>query len=375
MQRSAFSGRGLTTETKGIDFVLLMGLLDSTLAQIRPLNTSRSHNIQARLDSLTKPRGSLGRLEEVALRCALITGRERPRAGHKVLIICCGDHGVCDEGVSAYPREVTAQMVYNYLRGGAAVTVLARQLGIELRVVDLGVDHHFASKLPGLIQRKVARGTANFVYGPAMSLTHAIQAIEVGVAVAAEAVRDGAQLLGVGEMGIGNSTAAAAICAALSGIAPEELTGFGAEIDEERRRRKIGVIHRALIRNPPNPADPLSVLAGVGGYEIAGIAGICLAGAALHIPVVIDGFIATAGAWVACVLHPAAKEALFFAHLSSEHGHRRALAALQVQPLLELGMRLGEGTGAALAMSLVDSAVRLYDEMATFAEAGVAEKN
>ena len=351
-----------------------MGLLDTTLAQIRPLNTLRSDNIQARLDSLTKPRGSLGRLEEVAQRCALITGCDRPRVDHKVLIVCCGDHGVCDEGVSAYPREVTAQMVYNYLRGGAAITVLARQLGIELQVVDLGIDHNFALELPGLIQRKVARGTANFVHGPAMPLTHAIQAIEIGVAVATEAVRNGAQLLGVGEMGIGNSTAAAAICAALSGIAPEELTGFGAEIDEERRRRKIEVIQYALTRNPPNPADPLSILASVGGYEIAGITGICLAGAALHIPVVIDGFIATAGAWVACTLHPAVKEALFFAHLSSEHGHRRVLAALQVQPLLELGMRLGEGTGAALAMSLVDSAVRLYDEMATFAEAGVADK-
>ncbi|MGE0826952.1 MAG: nicotinate-nucleotide--dimethylbenzimidazole phosphoribosyltransferase [Candidatus Binatia bacterium] len=351
-----------------------MNLLDTTLNQIGPLGTTLTGRIQARLDSLTKPRGSLGRLEEVALRCALIAGHEHPQVHNKVLIVCCGDHGVCDEGISAYPRAVTAQMVYNYLRGGAAISVLARQLQIALHVVDLGVDHDFAPDLPGLMQRKVAHGTANFTQRPAMTRVEARQAVETGIVVASEAVRTGAQLLGVGEMGIGNSTAAAALCAALSGRSPEEFTGFGAEVSEARRRHKVAIIQRALDRHRPDRTDPLGILASVGGYEIAGITGICLAGAALRVPVVVDGFIATAGAWVACALQAATKDCLLFAHLSSEQGHRRVLDVLQVKPLLDLGMRLGEGTGAALGMGIIDSAVRLLNEMATFTEAGVTDK-
>lgn len=351
-----------------------MSLLDATLSNIQPLDTSLVVRVQMRLNSLTKPPGSLGRLEVLALQCAAITGRERPRMDNKVLFVCCGDHGVCDEGVSAYPREVTAQMVYNFLRGGAAISVLARQLGITVRVVDMGVDHDFAPELPGLIQRKVAHGTVNFVRGPAMTQTQTLQAIEVGITLATDAIRDGAQLLGVGEMGIGNTTAATAVLSALSGIAPETLTGLGTGVDETGRRRKVAVVKQALAYHQLRSTDPLRALATVGGYEIAGIVGICLAGAALRVPVVIDGFIATAGAWVACTLHPAVKERLIFAHLSTEQGHRHILTALDAQPLLDLHMRLGEGTGAALGMSLVDSAVRILDEMATFAEAGVAGK-
>lgn len=351
-----------------------MGLLDATLSNIQPLDTSLAVRVQTRLNSLTKPPGSLGRLEALALRCALITGRERPRMDNKVLFVCCGDHGVCDEGVSAYPREVTAQMVYNFLRGGAAVSVLARQLGITVRVVDMGVDHDFAPELPGLIRRKVARGTANFARGPAMTPAQTLQAIEVGITLATEAIRDGAQLLGVGEMGIGNTTAATAMLSALSGITPEVLTGSGTGIDETGRRRKAAVVKQALAHHQLCSTDPLRVLAAVGGYEIAGIVGICLAGAASHVPVVIDGFIATAGAWAACALYPDVKERLIFAHLSAEQGHRHALAVLGVQPLLDLHMRLGEGTGAALGMNLVDSAVCLLDEMATFTEAQVSNR-
>jgi nicotinate-nucleotide--dimethylbenzimidazole phosphoribosyltransferase len=262
-------------------------------------------------------------------------------------------------------------MVYNFLRGGAAITVLARQLGIEVRVVDLGVDHDFDPLLPGLIQRKIGRGTANLARGSAMTQKAAVQAVETGITLAEEVIREGAQLLGVGEMGIGNSTAAAALLAAFSGIDPEELTGTGTGIDETLRRRKIAVVRRALACNRPDPADPLGVLASLGGYEIASITGVCLAGAAWRVPVVIDGFIATAGAWAACALHPAIKDRLIFAHLSAEQGHRRVLDALRVNPLLDLGMRLGEGTGAALGMNLVESAVRLLNEMATFAEARV----
>ncbi|MGH7961851.1 MAG: nicotinate-nucleotide--dimethylbenzimidazole phosphoribosyltransferase [Candidatus Binatia bacterium] len=350
-----------------------MQRLEQTLSRILPLDSALAGRVQARLDSLTKPRGSLGRLEELALRCALITGQERPQVESKVLFVLCADHGVCDEGVSAYPREVTAQMVQNFLRGGAAITVLARQLGINIRVVDMGVAHDFDPHLPELIQHKIGRGTANLARGPAMTREAALRAVETGIALAEEAVCEGAQLLGVGEMGIGNSTTAAALLSAFSGISPEELTGTGTGIDEGARRKKVEVVHRALACNRPDPADPLGVLASVGGYEIAGITGLCLAGVASRVPVVVDGFIATAGAWAACALHPLVKDRLIFAHLSAEQGHSRVLAALQVKPLLDLDMRLGEGTGAALGMSLAESAVRLFTEMATFAEAGVTK--
>lgn len=350
-----------------------MRTIEETLRGITPLEPTLATRVQHRLDLLTKPRGSLGRLEELALRCALITGQERPEAARKVLVVCCADHGVSAEGVSAYPREVTAQMVYNFLRGGAAITVLARQFDLTVQVVDLGVDHDFAPELPGLLQHKIGYGTANIAHGPAMSRHDAVRAIEVGIAVAEDAIRGGAQLLGVGEMGIGNTTVATALLAALSGIDPDHLTGIGTGIDERGRRHKVNIVRQALACNVPDPADPLGTLAGLGGYEIAGITGICLAGAAHHIPVVIDGFIATAGAWVACALHPAVKERLIFAHCSAEQGHRQVLAALDVRPLLDLDLRLGEGTGAALGMGLVESAVRLLNEMATFAEAGVVE--
>ena len=352
-----------------------MSQLDTILHQIRPLDTALRYHVHTRLDSLTKPRGSLGRLEELALQCALITGQARPRVDHKVLFICCGDHGVCEEGISAYPREVTAQMVYNFLRGGAAISVLARQLGITVKVVDLGVAHEFPAGLPGLLSHKIAYGTNNFIYAPAMTEAQTRQAIDVGISLATAAVREGAQLLGVGEMGIGNTTAATAMLSALSGITPDILTGLGTGLDETRRQHKVTVIQNALSYHRLCSSPPLHILATVGGYEIAGIVGICLAGAALHVPVVIDGFIATAGAWVACALNPAVKERLIFAHQSAEQGHPYILAALQVQPLLDLQLRLGEGTGAALGMGVIDAAVRLLDEMATFAEAGVASKN
>jgi nicotinate-nucleotide--dimethylbenzimidazole phosphoribosyltransferase len=351
-----------------------VALLEQTLKRIRPLDFTLAKLAQARLDQLTKPRESLGRLEELAVRCALITGQERPQVDAKVLFVFCADHGVSAAGVSAYPQEVTAQMVYNFLRGGAAITVLARQLNITVRVVDLGVDADFDPQLPGLIHGKIGRGTANLAEGPAMSQEATLRAVETGISLTEEAIDNGAHLLGVGEMGIGNSTAAAALLSAFSGIMPEELTGSGTGIDEATRRKKTEIVRRALVSNQPDPADPLSVLAKLGGYEIAGIVGACLAGAARRVPVVIDGFIATAGAWVASALHPGVKDCLIFAHLSAEQGHSRVLAALQVQPLLNLGMRLGEGTGAALGMGLVESGVRLFNEMATFAEAGVTDR-
>jgi nicotinate-nucleotide--dimethylbenzimidazole phosphoribosyltransferase len=234
--------------------------LERTLSRIQPLDPTLAGRVQARLDALTKPQGSLGRLEELALRCALITGQERPQVNVKVLFVLCADHGVCAEGVSAYPRQVTAQMVHNFLRGGAAITVLARQLGITVQVVDLGVDHDFDPQLPDLIQRKIGCGTANLAQGPAMIREAAVEAVETGIDLAEEAVRDGVQLLGVGEMGTGNSTAAAALLSAFSGIAPEELTGTGTGIDETTRHRKVEVVRRALACNQSDPAEPLGVL-------------------------------------------------------------------------------------------------------------------
>lgn len=234
-----------------------MRTIEETLRGITPLEPTLATRVQHRLDLLTKPRGSLGRLEELALRCALITGQERPEAARKVLVVCCADHGVSAEGVSAYPREVTAQMVYNFLRGGAAITVLARQFDLTVQVVDLGVDHDFAPELPGLLQHKIGYGTANIAHGPAMSRHDAVRAIEVGIAVAEDAIRGGAQLLGVGEMGIGNTTVATALLAALSGIDPDHLTGIGTGIDERGRRHKVNIVRQALACNVPDPADPL----------------------------------------------------------------------------------------------------------------------
>ncbi len=354
-----------------------MRLMQETLGQITPILSDLADTVQARLDQLTKPQGSLGRLEDIARCCVMITGREHPQVTKKVLFVFCGDHGVAAEGVSAYPREVTAQMVLNCLHGGAAICVLARQLGIDVNIVDVGVDADFSPEQPeqfGFINKKIGRGTANFTQQPAMTQEAAVRAIEVGIALTAKAIHNGAQLIGAGEMGIGNTTSATALLCALSGFSPEELTGVGTGIHEEARQKKIAVIRTALALHTLERADPLGILAHLGGYEIAAMVGVYLAGAAQKVPLLVDGFIATSAAWIACGLSPAVKGHLIFAHCSAEQGHQKVLDALHVQALLDLKMRLGEGTGAALGMSIVESAVRLYSEMATFAEAAVSEK-
>lgn len=365
-----------------------MRLMQETLGQITPILSDLADTAQARLDQLTKPQGSLGRLEDIARCCVMITGHEHPQVTKKVLFVFCGDHGVAAEGVSAYPREVTAQMVLNCLHGGAAISVLARQLGIDVKIVDVGVDADFSPEQPeqfGFINKKIGRGTANFTRQPAMTQEAAVRAIEVGIALTTEAIHNGAQLIGAGEMGIGNTTSATALLCALSGFSPEELTGVGTGIHEEARQKKIAVIRTALALysseradalalHTLERADPLGILAHLGGYEIAAMVGVYLAGAAQKVPLLVDGFIATSAAWIACDLNPAVKGHLLFAHCSAEQGHQKVLNALHVQPLLDLKMRLGEGTGAALGMSIVESAVRLYNEMATFAEAAVSEK-
>ena len=354
--------------------IRIMTLLHDTLAKIQPVDTELLKKAQAKLDNKTKPLGSLGRLEEFAGRFAAITGSLDPDTEKKVIFTFAADHGVVAEGVSAFPKEVTPQMVFNFLRGGAGVNVLARHAGVEVRVVDIGVDHDFEG-IPGLIHRKIARGTRNFAKGPAMTREEAVAAIETGIALADECREEGIAMAGTGEMGIGNTTSASAIIAAISGMPVGKVTHRGTGINDAALRNKIRVIERALEVNGPDPADPLDVLTKVGGLEIAGIAGLVIGCAANRIPVVIDGFISTAGALIAAEMHPHIKEYIFAAHRSVEIGHQFMLEHLGAKPILDLELRLGEGTGAALAMGLIEAGVKILKEMATFEEAGVAEQN
>jgi nicotinate-nucleotide--dimethylbenzimidazole phosphoribosyltransferase len=348
-------------------------MLDETLKGIRPVNDELFEKAQARLDSLTKPPGSLGRLEEFARRLVAISGNTMPVLDRKVIFTLAGDHGVSGSGVSAYPKEVTPQMVFNFLRGGAGINVLARQAGADVAVVDVGVDYDFGDA-GGLISRKVVSGTRNMLHGPAMSRQEALKCIEVGIGLAGEYAAKGYRMFGTGDMGIGNTTPSSAIAAVITGRPAGEVTGRGTGISDEGLKRKIEVIEQAIDENKPDPADPLDVLSKVGGAEIAGIAGICLGGAANGIPVVVDGFISTAGALVAYELEPSVADYLFAAHRSVEVGHTAMLDRMGLEPILDLGLRLGEGTGAALAMMLIEAGLRIYREMATFGEAGVSEK-
>jgi nicotinate-nucleotide--dimethylbenzimidazole phosphoribosyltransferase len=291
----------------------------------------------------------------------------------KAVIVFAGDHGVVAQGVSAYPQAVTEQMVYNFLRGGAAINVLARQAGARMRVVDAGVAAVLAPT-DGLVLGKVAPGTADMACGPAMSPEQALAALELGMRVAEAEVAAGLDVLACGEMGIGNTTPATAIVAALTGLAPDAVAGPGTGLLPEAVRHKARVVAEALAVNRPDPSDGLDLLRKVGGFEIGAIAGAMLAAAAARVPVVVDGFIATAGAMIACTLAPAARGYLFAGHRSAEPGHDAALAHLGLVPLLDLRMRLGEGTGAVLAMHVVEAAARILAEMATFGEAGVSDK-
>jgi nicotinate-nucleotide--dimethylbenzimidazole phosphoribosyltransferase len=323
------------------------------------------------LDSLTKPPRSLGRLEELAVGLASLRGGA-PRVEQPVILTFAADHGVASQGVSAYPQIVTAQMLENFLRGGAAINVLARQAGARLVVADFGVAHR-VSGLPGLVACSLGLGTADMTQGPAMSRAQALAAVEQGARLAEGAIDEGADLLATGEMGIANTTAASAITAAITGAPPSAVTGRGTGVDDATWLRKVDAVSRALEVNVPDPRDGLDVLAKVGGFEIGGLVGVVLAGAARRVPVVLDGFIAGAAALVAEVLAPRARHALFAAHRSLEPGHTRALTSLGLTPYLELEMRLGEGTGAALFVHLARAAARLYTEMATFKSAGVTE--
>jgi nicotinate-nucleotide--dimethylbenzimidazole phosphoribosyltransferase len=350
-----------------------MNLLERTIEAIRPIDPRWIEAAERHQLELTKPPGSLGRLEEIANRCAAIRESLRPTSTHPRIVVFAADHGVCAEGVSAYPQEVTAQMVANYLRGGAAINALARAGDIELKVVDVGVRAPFGA-IEGLISRRAAAGTRNFCREPAMTETQMFAAIETGIELAGEAAAEGCDLLGFGEMGIGNTTPAAAIAAALTGERVENVVGRGAGLDDEGIARKRRAIERGLALHASRLTSPLGILQCVGGFEIAAMCGFCLGAAAVRLPVVTDGFIATAAAALAVRLCPAMAGYLFAAHQSAEPGHARLLAAIGEQPLLNLGMRLGEGTGAALAIGIVRAAVAAFTQMATFASAGVSNR-
>lgn len=348
--------------------------LEETIAGIKSLDTEAMRLAKERQDTLTKPRGSLGRLEELSIKVAGIQGNPLPEIKDKVVITMAGDHGVVEERVSAYPQEVTPQMVYNFLRGGAGINVLARHVGARVVVVDMGVAVDIDADEDGFKNKKIARGTKNFTKGPAMTREEAIKSIEAGIEVVEEELDNGVDILATGDMGIGNTTPSSAIAAAITGRPASMVTGRGTGIGDDALRNKIRVIEKALEVNKPNPRDAVDVLSKVGGFEIGGLAGVILAGAANRIPVVLDGFISGAAALIAYTLAPKAVDYMIASHQSVEMGHKVMLEHLGLKPLLNLDLRLGEGTGAALGISLVEAGVKILREMATFAEAGVSDK-
>lgn len=349
-----------------------MSLIQETIKTIQPINESFYDKAQKRLDDLTKPQGSLGRLEEFARRVVAITENLNPVINKKVIFTFAGDHGVVEEGVSAFPKEVTPQMVLNFLRGGAGINVLARHAGVEVKVVDIGVDYDFGT-VDGLVQKKIIRGTKNIRRTPAMTRQDAEKCIEVGIDLADEYAKKGYHIFGTGEMGIANTTPSSAIIAVFSGRPVEDVTGKGTGIGDAAFQNKVMVIEDAILTNKPNPKDPIDVLAKVGGAEIAGICGLVLGAAKNRIPVVIDGFISTAGALIAYELEHKVKDYMFAAHNSVEKGHKVMLERIGLRPFIDLDLRLGEGTGAAIGISLIEAGIKIYKEMATFGDAGVSE--
>ena len=348
--------------------------IQEILAAIGPPDREAEEAATRRWNNLTKPEGSLGRLEELADRIAGITGSSRPRVRRKGVLVFAADHGVAQEGVSAYPPSVTAAMVRNFLDGGAAISVLSRWLDAQLTVIDVGVDSPPAPDRDGFRCRKIRKATRNFLHEPAMTLEEARRAVEVG-AIAVEEARDaGVEILAVGDMGIGNTTSASALTAALTREPVGRLVGSGTGVSPEGLRRKVQVVEQALARHRKEPWEPWDVLCSVGGLEIAAMGGAFLRAASLRVPVLVDGFIASSAALWASTLAPQLPHRLLASHRSQEPGHRIVLEHLQLRPYLELEMRLGEATGAALALALCDAACRLLDEMATFEEAEVSRR-
>ncbi len=349
-----------------------MQLLQATIAAIPTPNSAVHQAALQRLADQARPQGSLGILEPLSARLAAIAGTLDVRFTKKIIVTCAGDHGVVEEGVSLFPQEVTPQMVLNFVGGGASVSILAAHSGAEVQVADLGVNYDFDPNLP-IFHKKIGKGTANFAKQPAMSRDDAVRSLEAGIEIVNHLVtHKGMDMLGTGDMGIGNTTPSSAIIAAFSGLAVRKVTGRGTGIDDAMLNNKIAVIEKALALHQPDPADPLDVLAKVGGFEIGGLAGLVIGAAAHGIPVVCDGLISTAGALIACELAPAVKDYLFASHNSVEVGHRCMLERMGLTPLLNLEFRLGEGTGAAVAMHLLDAATRVLADIKTFAEVGIA---
>lgn len=348
-----------------------MRLLDQSIAAIHPPNQSVHQAALARLADQARPLGSLGIMEPLSAQLAAITGTLDVDFTKKIIVTCAGDHGVVEEGVSLFPQEVTPQMVYNFVQGGASVSVLARHAGASVRVADLGVNHDFPDNLP-IFHKKIGKGTANFAKKPAMSREQAIRSLEAGIDIVNQLIdEEGMDLLGTGDMGIGNTTPSSAIIAAFSGLPVETVTGRGTGIDNAMLANKVRVIEKALALHRPDPTDALDVLAKVGGFEIGGLAGLVIGAASRGIPVICDGLISTAGALIACELAPEVKAYLFASHNSVEIGHRCMLDRMGLKPLLNLDFRLGEGTGTAVAMHLLDAATRVLAEIKTFAEVGI----
>lgn len=347
--------------------------LQTALNKMTPVSLAKLKQAEKYMDSLTKPIGSLGRLEELAVRYAAIKGTPFKKVEKKCVYLFAGDHGVVEENVSAYPKEVTAQMVKNFLNGGAAINILAKHMNAEVAVIDMGVNHDF-KEIPGLIHKKIAMGTGNMRGGPSMTRSQAEQTIDIGLELADAAKKQKIDIIGTGDMGIGNTTPSSAILSVLSGETPGKTTGRGTGIDDKSWENKVAVIEDAIRVNQPDPRDPVDVLAKVGGFEIGGIVGLVLGAAANQIPIVIDGVISIAAAVIASQLNKNVKDYLFTSHKSSEPGCEIGFRLLEQKPLLDLGMRLGEGTGAVIAMNLLEAGTKIYSEMATFGNAGVSQK-
>ncbi|MCK5226991.1 MAG: nicotinate-nucleotide--dimethylbenzimidazole phosphoribosyltransferase [Desulfobulbaceae bacterium] len=353
-----------------------MRIFQQTIDSITPQSTTYRNKAKERLDRLTMPHWALGRLMDLAVDLAGMTRSLTPPVSRKAILTLAGDHGVTEEGVSKFPREVTPQMVHNFVNGGAGINALAAQAGAQVLVVDMGVAADLSDLAVSgrIIPKKIAMGTANMAQGPAMTRDQAVQSIEAGIEVACE-LEDTIDIFGTGDMGIGNTTPSTAIVAALTGASVEEVTGRGTGLNDGQLQHKIDVVKKSLAVNTPDPSDGLDVLSKVGGFEIGGIAGVILSAAAQEKPVIIDGFISTAGALIAHAINPEVKDYIIAAHRSVEPGHKIMHAHLGCDPLLDLSMRLGEGTGAALAMNIVEAAVRVLTDVATFEEAAVSDSD
>jgi nicotinate-nucleotide--dimethylbenzimidazole phosphoribosyltransferase len=369
----SISGNTLTIKGEKKKGSLKMQKLSETIDKIEKIDNALASKAQKRLDNLTKPQGSLGKLEELAKQVVGITSNEDPPIKNKVIFTMAGDHGVTEEGVSAYPKEVTPQMVYNFLRGGAGINILASHVGARVKVVDMGVACDLYSH-PELIIKKINHGTKNMAKGPAMTKQEAIRAIEAGIEVFEDEFKKGVDIVGTGDMGIGNTTASSAIASIFTNKPVEDVTGRGTGIDDAGLKHKVEIIKRAIELNKPDPKDPIDVLSKIGGFEIGGLCGVILAAVSKRIPVVIDGFISGAAALIAYHLEAKVKDYLIAAHCSVEKGHKLVLEHMGLSSLLDLDMRLGEGTGAALGISLVEASIKILTQMATFKSAGVPER-